>query len=305
MGGLEIIRAVQLISSPFLDGFFEFMTNLHHIDFYILTFPLLLWLYDKRFTRYLISVFLVGYATNGFLKHFFDTLRPPADQVRKVFEYTATGPAMPSGHAQNPLMFWGAIALQVNRRWVTVVLAVVVFLIGLSRIYGGLHWPIDILVGWAIGAVMLFLFEYTRPFWVGTHMRLATKLMAATAIPLVTIALHQATPWNTPADLAGDAWTAGGAYLGFWFGSLLEEEWVGFDPRRGTWLTHALKLVLGVAAVLGVRVVLKSLFPPIAIGDFFRYIVVGLMVSLIMPWVFSRFLTPGSVHRQAPRSHNF
>lgn len=305
MGGLEIIRAVQLLSNPFLDRFFEFVTNLHHIDFYMLTFPLLLWVYDKRFTRYLVSVFLVGYAANGFLKDFFGTLRPPADQVRKVFEYTGTGPAFPSGHAQNPLMFWGAIALQLNRRWITTALAIAVFLIGLSRIYGGLHWPIDILGGWAIGAVMLFLFEYTRSFWVGTHMRLATKLMAALAIPLVTVALQGAAPWNSPADLAGEAWKAGGAYLGFWIGALLEEEWVGFEPRKGTWVTQVVKVVLGVAVVFGVRSVLKGLLPPIAIADFFRYIVVTMTASLMMPWIFSRLLTPGSVHRQAPRSHNF
>ncbi len=57
--------------------------------------------------------------------------------------------AMPSGHAA----IWGAITavtfLMYRRRWVPV--AVIGFGVGISRMYLGVHYPTDVLAGWAVG----------------------------------------------------------------------------------------------------------------------------------------------------------
>lgn len=291
MSGLDIIRAIQALHSPGLNAFFHFVTNLHETTAYVLIFMPVVWFWDKKFGRYLVSVLLLGIWSNAALKWGFNTARPSPADVVVLYPETGTGPAFPSGHSQNPLMFWGAIALQARKWWLTAAAVLLVFLIGLSRVYAGLHWPLDVLGGWAIGLAMLLCFEVTRSFWMGELMGLTLKLVFATAIPLATIFLAWWSPqWDVPAELAGESWILTGAYLGFWAGSILEEEFVGFNPRQGSLLAHLMKLVVGLALVLSVRFGLKAVLPEIALFDAIRYFFVALTATLFAPWFFHRFI---------------
>ena len=72
-----------------------------------------------------------------------------------ILAETGGGYAFPSGHSQTPLVFWGAIADHVRRRGSPGSAGILVFLIGFSRLYIGVHWPLDVIGGWAIGLVVL------------------------------------------------------------------------------------------------------------------------------------------------------
>lgn len=302
MSGLEIIRAIQSIHSETLDQIFLAITDLHHENVYILLLPILFWLYDKRFARYLTAVFMVGYWFNNVLKELFDTARPTPDQVR-VVRPESSG-AFPSGHSMNPLMFWGAIALQAKRTWITASLGVVIFLIGLSRLYLGVHWPLDVLGGWAIGAAMLWGFEVTRDFWVGANQKLGTRLFWAVAVPLgaflVSFALGQVPPLEgDPAHK--DFFVVLGAFLGFNVGVVLEEEYVGFNPRLGGIGVQLLKVVVGLAIVLVMKEGLKLVLPDNGLGDAARYMFVTLSASVAAPWLFKRFVAAPPAGRTLAR----
>jgi len=71
--------------------------------------------------------------------------------------------SFPSGHAMSSAATLGMIAVVIARlapRWrvvAAVVTPLVVVGIGLSRIYLGVHWPSDVLGGWAAGSLMLLL----------------------------------------------------------------------------------------------------------------------------------------------------
>ncbi len=81
----------------------------------------------------------------------------PSAGVRLVSE---TGPSFPSGHATDSTAFYVALALIVAifvlrkplARVVTVGAGLVVSLgVGLSRLVLGVHWPTDVVAGWALG----------------------------------------------------------------------------------------------------------------------------------------------------------
>lgn len=85
--------------------------------------------------------------------------RPPL-ALRLV---TETGPSFPSGHATDSAALFVSlgivIAAVVLHRPLARVLAVLAgfalsALIGLSRLVLGVHWPTDVIVGWAIGTVV-------------------------------------------------------------------------------------------------------------------------------------------------------
>jgi undecaprenyl-diphosphatase len=91
-------------------------------------------------------------------------LKALAGRARPSFGYTVaslSSPAFPSGHALNAVVVWGLLAIVAGRRFpparTPAVLAAggLALLAGLSRVYLGVHWPSDVLGGWAAGAALL------------------------------------------------------------------------------------------------------------------------------------------------------
>lgn len=303
MSGVEIIRAIQSFQNPLLDQIALALTDLHSETVYLLVLPLMLWLYDKRFTRYMVSVFLLGFWANDLLKDLFHTARPTPDQVRVIRPEHSY--AFPSGHSMNPLMFWGAIAVQLRKTWLTVLLAIMVFLIGFSRLYVGVHWPLDLIGGWAIGALMLWGFVATQGFWMGEGMPFSRRLLWAVGVPTACLAisgaLGMAPPLTMAADDAGTFWVTAGAYYGMWIGCIVEDEFVRFDPRRGGFGMQVAKVVTGIVLILAVKEGFKLFLPDTALGDVIRYFFVALMGSLGAPVVFKRFTAAPPAGRTVAR----
>lgn len=95
-------------------------------------------------------------AAVGVLKQTFDRARPPADLALVHL----SGAAMPSTHAARTAA--AAAAVLVATTWTTprvrlawaFVLTACVVLIGLCLVYLGVHWPTDVVAGWAVGVAV-------------------------------------------------------------------------------------------------------------------------------------------------------
>jgi len=83
----------------------------------------------------------------------------PADEAHLV---TVSTPSFPSGHAANSTIvcLTFAILLFANTKWKRPAIAAAVllaFCIGLSRVMLGVHWPTDVIGGWAFGLLWVVL----------------------------------------------------------------------------------------------------------------------------------------------------
>jgi len=91
------------------------------------------------------------------LKHLFERARPEAFQI-----VAESGFSFPSGHAMVSLCFYGIVAFLIVRKrslqWRiagAVVATLLIVGIGVSRIYLGVHYPSDVVAGYAAGATWL------------------------------------------------------------------------------------------------------------------------------------------------------
>lgn len=96
-----------------------------------------------------------------YAKIFYGRPRPSVD----LHLIAQGGLSFPSGHAMTGLVFYGFIIFFVckkekkNRVDKTLFfgLAILIFLIGFSRVYLGVHYPTDVLAGWLMGTSILLL----------------------------------------------------------------------------------------------------------------------------------------------------
>lgn len=145
-------------SPDWLVKFFQGITFLGNTEFYILFMPVLFWCIDTSLGIRIGIMLLVSGGINSLLKFSFQWPRPfwVTTKVHNLAE--ASGFGFPSGHAQNAAGIWGLLAATTRKSWIRWSAIVVILLIGLSRIVLGVHFTHDVLVGWLVGVLLLWLF---------------------------------------------------------------------------------------------------------------------------------------------------
>ena len=113
---------------------------------------------DRRAALATIAVALADVSANALLKQGFQRARPELWPRMPTESY-----AFPSGHAMTGVAIYGMLAVVIIRRapaarpWLLAIAPLVCLSVGLSRIYLGVHWPSDVVAGWAAGLVLLII----------------------------------------------------------------------------------------------------------------------------------------------------
>ncbi len=107
----------------------------------------------RKSALWLLLVVIGGTLLNLGLKQIFAAPRPELlPHLDIVHSYS-----FPSGHSAGNMIFFGALALLAGRRLAYGAAAMVVALIGVSRVWLGVHWPSDVTAGWIEGLGWLIL----------------------------------------------------------------------------------------------------------------------------------------------------
>jgi hypothetical protein len=129
-------------------------------EFFLLLMPALYWCINAVLGVQIGFILLLSANINYILKLVFHGPRPYWYSSRVLPLSTESTFGMPSGHAQNAAAVWGLLAVALRRGWAWTITLALILTIGLSRIYLGVHFPSDVLVGWLIGAALVW--AYTR-----------------------------------------------------------------------------------------------------------------------------------------------
>lgn len=311
---MDLVLGLQE-SAGWLTPAMRAVSHLGDQEFYLLAFPLLYWCVSPRLGLRMGVLLLVSGGLNGALKLAAATPRPYWLDGAVVPGALEASFGVPSGHAQNGVAFWGLLAHRAGRAWAWAAAGLLVLALGVSRVHLGVHFTLDVVVGWAAGALLLVAFlALERPVtaWLGrlgVAARLGVSLaaglvllVAGTAALLAREAFVVPAAWVEAALAAGHAElaplsvsgvaTPAGALAGLGIGLVALQAGGGFAVAAPGWRVAA-RYPLGVAGVvllwLGLRALLPAGDDAVAVAArFLRYAAIGAWISGVAPLLFVR-----------------
>jgi membrane-associated phospholipid phosphatase len=295
--GTDLILWIQSFHNSFLDAFFLAITWLGNPEAYVVLLALIYWCVNRQWGQRMIVLVMTSAWINEVVKTLLRLPRPDPARVRVLAQGTTFG--FPSGHAQTPgVIFWGYLAARVRQSWFTVVALVMIFLMGLSRIYLGAHFPQDVIGGWVIGIVVLLV-------WLRYEDRLAARWHALSTGQQVALSVIAPLLMllAVPPDFYGhypneNAGTISGILLGAGLGAILEERTVRFRVA-GSLARRTARYLVG-AILVGALYIGGALLPELEPWGLdialrvLRYGLVGLAAVWLAPWLFVRLKLAGS-----------
>lgn len=270
---LDILRAIQSIHTPFLDAFFEGITMLGEEIFIVPLLAVIYWTLDKKFGEILAFTIFTSLLLNNALKQLFFVERPIGQEgIRTIRPETATGKSFPSGHSQNAGATAGAFVINMKNKVVSIIALTLMTLIGLSRLYLGVHYPKDAVAGILLGLLVALVVS-----------KLITKVEP---MKLYLIVLALFLPALFFAN-SGDFIKALASYLGFVLGIYLEKKAVKFSTD-GTLTRKVLRVLLGIVIILLIKEGLEKVFLDTLFFDFIRYFLITFVAIGLYPWLFNK-----------------
>lgn len=284
MTDVSSILWIQQFANSILDQFFITITKIGNPEYYMIVIPLFYWCVRKKDAFRFALFFLISSYVNSAIKGFTDMPRPSADQVRVLYQESTLGSSsFPSGHTQGATAFWGYTAWYFGKISVAIFSVIIIILVALSRLYLGLHYPIDILVGLILGIVLLLCYNGVSNRIAGgiVDLPLVIRLFFSIVIPILLLMV----PGHDIGMLVGFT-------IGLLVGYQLETEYLNFN-ESGTVVKQVIKFLIGMGGFFGIKILLKDVFILIGFNgwrmitaDVIRYGIIGFWAAYLAPWLF-------------------
>ena len=234
-------------------GMSDFLTKLATIFSYfgeeaalVFVVGLLYWCIDKDFGRYVATNIMVAVVANPLIKNIFLRRRPymdnaaikcfkPAHSGSDIYDVSAQGYSLPSGHSMNSVTVYGSLAARLKKPLFYVISIVIPLIVGISRVVLGVHYPTDVLAGWAVGAGVIVLMTWLQKV-------VKKRWLLYTVIAVISLA-------GVFYCKSSDYYSAYGLMLGFFAGDLFESRFVNFTKAK-SFFRGILRLVGGIGLFL-------------------------------------------------------
>ena len=275
---IEFMHWLQSFSTPTLDAIFLLITNLVNEAVFLCIAVWIFWCVDKKKGLKIVSVFAFGFSLNYALKSLFQIPRPfqRSELIRAIDTQTSYGYSFPSAHAQTTSGFFTVLYRCFPRPGVLWTGIIFTVLVAASRVYLGVHTPVDVGVGilvgivsmWALDVAFELIFSRKKESW----------LLLCVPAAIVAMAI-----WPDE-----DVLQILAVFIGFIIGYVVDDRWIHLKADL-TFRRKVIRFMTGITGVLIFAVILQQALHAGLIYGMIVEAVIGLWISAGAPMIFKKF----------------
>ncbi len=307
---MSFLYLLEEIRNPVLDLLFSIVTLFGEETVFMAVGMIVFWCVSKQKGYYLLCVGFVGTVINQFLKITFRIPRPwvkdPNFTIVESAREAASGYSFPSGHTQTSVGLFSGVALKWKNLAIRIASIALCVLVPLSRMYLGVHTPLDVGVSVVIALILVFALS---PIF--DRAEKSPKVMYALLFSLTGIMLAYLlfmSFWQFPEEVfhvdnvhnytsaVKNAYTLTGCMLGFLVVYTVDLKWIKFETKA-VWWVQIIKIVGGLILVLAVKELLRAPFeaflPANTWARMLRYFLMVVTAGTLWPMTFNYFAKLG------------
>ncbi|MBR3495088.1 MAG: phosphatase PAP2 family protein [Clostridia bacterium] len=266
---MPVLHALAGIRSGALNSVMGLITYLGDEKVFVIIGLIVLWCFSKRGGLYMLTVGFSISSVGQALKMLFRVARPwVLEEGFGIVESArpgADGWSLPSGHTLVSVGTYGGMAAWFKHKGVRALGIALAILVPFSRMYLGVHTPLDIALGAGLALIAVFGLRgfFRKSGTTAVRSVLALNLLLAAVLMAVMSFQRYTAP--TAEDAAN--WTSGivnlwqlvGADAAIWLAYEVDERWLHYDTRAAWW-AQLIKIAGGAALVLALRTLGKKVF---------------------------------------------
>lgn len=251
----QLIIGIQKYMSDTMTGIASFITEFGDAMILVAIVGLFYWSLNKNLGKRLFIYLSLANIVNPCIKCLVRRMRPymvnneieclkPVNNEGDIYDIVSQEYSFPSGHAVNSVSVYGTLLFNLKNKVWKILFGLLILLVGISRFSLGVHYPTDILAGWAVALICVIIYDYSE-----------NKLgKYKTYILFDIIGLFGFFIAET-----NDFFTGYGMMLGGTLGIIFEEKYVKFDGTKKI-LTVVIRTIIGAGLYLGLNELLKLPF---------------------------------------------
>lgn len=301
---MEFLYFLEKIRVPVVNEFMLGITYLGDEIAFLAVALILIWCADKRTGYYVLAVGFLGTIANQFMKLWFRIPRPwILDENFTILEQAregASGYSFPSGHTQSSVGTFGAIAYTTKHKLLRILCIAAVVLVPFSRMYLGVHTPLDVSVAVIMAVILIFAL---KPIILDSKKPCVFPVFLGIMVMVSIGFLCFVEFYHFPADIdphnmesgLKNAYTLLGSILGLVTVYIVDQKWLKF-PTKAIWWAQIIKVAIGLAVVLAVKSGLKAPLEAvfgILPGRAIRYYLIVIFAGICWPLTFKWFAKLG------------
>lgn len=221
----EILEYLYKIQSSFLDYFFYFVSELGSTIITLLVVTIVYWCINKKTARVIAITAFFSIVANNLIKMFFTEPRPfqyeGKEYLRKLADSKlsdhSTGTSFPSGHSQNAGSVFTQLIMIFKKKAIIIPSVIMLILVPISRLYLGVHFPVDVIFGLLIGIIIAVVGTY----FLTKYAKYEDQIMLTILIIVLPLLFYT--------HAGKDLFKGYGLLLGFFVGNFIEKKYINFE----------------------------------------------------------------------------